>query len=327
MEGLKEQVRQILFNKSRIIGKVESGKKGPAIVFSGGIHGNEPAGVLALIRVFDTIKERKIKINGKVLGFIGNRIALHKHKRFIESDLNRLWTSNNIHKLHNTGFTSNEITSEKTEMIEIDELLMSFIKGTEAKHRYFVDLHTTSSTTIPFAAIDRMKQSVEFAMQLPIPFIINLDEFLEGTLMHYLDHINFGAMVFEAGKHEDPISVNIHEALVWLVLYISGAVAKEDVPNYEGCLTLLGGINEHPHQIFNIIHREPANNGSFRMAQTFVNFQPIKKGDLLAYNGVNKIACQHDGFLFMPLYQDQGADGYFIVRKAQKELSIDPIHN
>ncbi|MCB0496533.1 MAG: succinylglutamate desuccinylase/aspartoacylase family protein [Cyclobacteriaceae bacterium] len=320
MEGLKEQVRQILFTKSRIIGKVEGSKPGPAIVFCGGIHGNEPAGVMALIRVFNTIKEKNIVVSGKVLGFIGNRNALHKDKRFIDNDLNRLWTLDNIHKLHNGGFSNEEMTAEKTEMVEIDELLMSFIKGTEAKHRYFVDLHTTSSTTIPFAAIDRMKQSIEFAMQLPIPFIINLDEFLKGTLLHYLDHINFGAMVFEAGKHEDPVSVNIHEALIWLVLHISGAIAKEDVPNYEGYLTLLGGINEHPHQIFNIIHREPTNNGSFKMAHTFVNFQPIKKGQLLAYKDQYEIACQHDGFLFMPLYQNQGADGYFIVRKADETL-------
>lgn len=327
MEGLKEQVRQILFNKSRIIGRVESGKPGPAIVFCGGIHGNEPAGVLALVRVFNTIKENKVKVNGKVLAFIGNRNALHKDQRFISNDLNRLWTADNIHKLHNGGFEPEESTPEKNEMVEIDQLLMSFIKGTEAKHRYFVDLHTTSSTTIPFAAIDRMKQSIEFAMQLPIPFIINLDEFLNGTLLHYLDHINFGAMVFEAGKHEDPISVNIHEALIWLVLYISGAIEKKDVPNYDGFLTLLGGINEHPHQIFNIIHREPANNGSFRMAHTFVNFQPIKKGQLLAYNSGKQIDCQHDGFLFMPLYQDQGADGYFIVRKSEEELSPDLINS
>lgn len=322
MEGLKEQVRQILFKKSRIIGRIESEAPGPAIAFCGGIHGNEPAGVLALVRVFNSIKEKNIAIKGKVLGFIGNRNALHKNQRFIDSDLNRIWSLDNIHKLHNGGFDIHEMSIEKSEMIEIDKLLMTFMKGTEANHRYFVDLHTTSSTTIPFAAIDRMKQSVEFAMQLPIPFITNLDEFLNGTLLHYLDHINFGAMVFEAGKHEDPVSVNIHEALLWMVLHISGAIEKEDIPNYDGCLTILRGINEHPHQIFNIIHREPTNNGSFRMADTFVNFQPIKKGQLLAFNGNKEIGCQHDGFLFMPLYQNQGADGYFIIKKAEESSPL-----
>ena len=318
MEALKEQVREILFNKSRIIGQIEEGSNGPLIVFSGGIHGNEPAGILALVSVFNKIKEQKIKITGKLLGFIGNRNALHKNQRYIYQDLNRLWTKENIYKLHKGEFEKIEHTSEINEMIEIDSLLMNFIKGSDAKNRYFIDLHTTSSTTIPFAAIDKMKQNIDFAMQLPIPFIINLDEYINGTLLHYLDHINFSAMVFEAGKHEDPLSVQVSEALIWLVMYNVGAINKKDIPNYDGCITLLRGINEHPHQVFNIIHREPVNNGSFKMIPNFVNFQPIKKGQPLAFSEGKQINCQHQGFMFMPLYQKQGLDGYFIVTKTDE---------
>ncbi len=318
MDGLKEQVRQILFNKSRIIAKIEGDKSGPSIVFSGGIHGNEPAGVLALVKVVNTIKKNNIKLKGSFLAFIGNRKALHKNQRFVTNDLNRLWTPKNIHHLHNGGFVENQKHQEIDEMIEIDKLLMKFIKGKPAKNRYFIDLHTTSSTTIPFAAIDRMRQSIQFAMQLPIPFIINLDEFLEGTLLHYLDHINFGAMVFEAGRHEDPVSVSIHEALIWLVLHTSGAIDKKHIPNFEGQITLLSGINQNQHQVFKIIHREPNLNGSFKMLPGFVNFQPIKKGQPLATYDNSEISCQHDGFIFMPLYQSQGLDGYFIVEKIEK---------
>lgn len=315
MEGLKEQVRHILFNKSRLIAKIEGDKKGPTVMFSGGIHGNEPAGVLALVSVFNKIKEDKISVKGNLLALIGNRKALHKNQRFITNDLNRLWLPKNIHLLHNGGFDINEITSEVQEMIEIDKLLMAFIKGKSAKDRYFIDLHTTSSATIPFAAIDKLKQSISFAMQLPIPFIINLDEYLKGTLLHYLDHINFSAMVFEAGKHEDPMSVRIHEALVWLVLYTSGAIRKKDVPNYDGSMTLLSGINQNPHQVFKITHREPNNNGSFKMLPNFVNFQSIKKGQPVATYNDKQITCPHSGHIFMPLYQSQGLDGFFIVER------------
>ena len=317
MQGLKEQVRHILFNKSRLIGKIEGDPAGPTVVFSGGIHGNEPAGVLALVKVFNRIKDKKIDVKGSLLALIGNRKALHINQRFITNDLNRLWTPENIHHLHNGGFSESNTTSEINEMIEIDALLMSFIKGKSAQNRYFIDLHTTSSTTIPFAAIDKIKNSIDFAMQLPLPFIINLDEFLKGTLLHYLDHINFGAMVFEAGRHEDPMSVEIHEALVWLVLFTSGAVKKTDIPNFDALMTLLSGINQNPHQVFKITHREPNTNGSFKMLPGFVNFQPIKKGQPLAsYNG-DKINSQKDGHIFMPLYQNQGLDGYFIVEKIE----------
>lgn len=318
MEGLKEQVRHILFNKSRLIGKIEGDPKGPTVVFSGGIHGNEPAGVLALVQVFNEIKKRNIKVKGSLLALIGNRKALHINQRFIENDLNRLWTPENIHHLHNGGFEDEKLTPEISEMIEIDDLLMKFIKGKSADKRYFIDLHTTSSATIPFAAIDKMKNSIDFAMQLPLPFIINLDEFLQGTLLHYLDHINFGAMVFEAGRHEDPLSVDVHEALVWLVLFTSGAIKKKDISNYDALMTLLSGINQNPHQVFKIIHREPNNNGSFKMLPGFVNFQLIREGQPLATYNNNGINCQKDGHIFMPLYQNQGLDGYFIVEKIKE---------
>ncbi len=318
MEGLKEQVRQILFNKSRIIAEINGNKKGPSIVFCGGIHGNEPSGVLALVKVINTIKEKKIKLRGNLLAFIGNRNALHKNQRFLNKDLNRLWTPENIHHLHNGGFDESKIHPEMVEMVEIDKLLMKFIKGKPAKDRYFIDLHTTSSTSIPFAAIDKMRQSIQFAMQLPIPFIINLDEYLKGTLLHYLDHINFGAMVFEAGRHEDPHSVNIHEALIWITLCTSGAIEKKDIPNYEGQTTVLSGINQNQHQVFKITHREPNNNGSFKMMPGFVNFQPITKNQHLANYNSTPILCQKDGYIFMPLYQNQGLDGYFIIEKIEE---------
>lgn len=318
MESLKEQIRHLLYNKSRLISRLEGDPNGPTVVFSGGIHGNEPAGVLALVSVFNKIKENSIDVNGSLLALIGNRKALHVNQRFIANDLNRLWTVENIHLLHNGGFDNEIITPELKEMVEIDKLLMEFIKGKSSKRRYYIDLHTTSSMTIPFAAIDKMKQSIKFALQLPIPFIINLDEFLKGTLLHYLDHINFGAMVFEAGTHEDPMSVNIHEALIWLVLYTSGAINKKDIPNYDAFMTLLRGINQNPHQVFKITHREPNLNGSFKMLPGFVNFQPIKKGQPLATYDNSEINCQQDGFIFMPLYQSQGLDGYFIVEKTKE---------
>jgi len=315
MQALKEQVKKILANKSRLIGKIKGKNKGPTVVFSGGIHGNEPAGVLALIKVFNKIKATSITINGNILGLIGNRKALATNQRFIANDLNRLWLPENIHHLHNGGFKPNDITPEIEEMIEIDTLIMNFIKGKPADNRYFIDLHTTSSSTIPFAAIDKMRKSIEFAMQLPLPFIINLDEYLKGTLLHYLDHINFGAMVFEAGKHDDPASVEIHEALIWLVLFTSGAISKNDIPNYEGLITLLSGINQNPHQVFKITHREPNPNGAFKMLPGFVNFQPIKTEQLLAHNKNKPIKSNSDGFIFMPLYQSQGSDAFFIVER------------
>ena len=320
MEQVWEQIESLLVHKNRVITEIPGNGNGPAIAFCAGIHGNEPSGVLALKNVFDHIRKNNIPVNGNLIAFIGNRNALHKKSRYAEQDLNRLWTSQNIKKLHTKGFSSAELNPETIEMVEIDNLLQEFIEKLNGEDRFFVDLHTTSSPSIPFAAVDKQPMSYNFALQLPIPFVSNLDDFLKGTLMYYLDHIKFRAIVFEAGMHDDPASITKHQALIWLVLGLSGAIDTENIPNYDGCFTLLQGLSEHPHKVFRILYRHNVeDNSKFRMEPGFVNFQHIEKGTVLAIENNKPVKAPVSGNIFMPLYQDLGADGFFIVERTDAE--------
>lgn len=53
----------------------------------------------------------------------------------------------------------------------------------------------------------------------------------------------------------------------------------------------------------------------FRMRPGFRNFQPVKEGEWLATDREGRIVAHCDGYLLMPLYQNQGNDGFFIVRR------------
>ncbi len=86
-------------NISRIIGKLQGKEPGPTLIFFGGIHGNEPSGVKALEHVFKEVKEKGIEIKGTVYGIRGNIPALLQEKRFLRSDLNRMWTQKGIDKI------------------------------------------------------------------------------------------------------------------------------------------------------------------------------------------------------------------------------------
>ena len=319
MTQVWEQIEDIIIHKSRVITEIPGNGTGPAIAFCAGIHGNEPSGVLALKNVFDYIKEHGVPVNGNLIAFIGNRNALHKKSRYAEEDLNRMWTAENIKKLHAKGFSKSELNPEAIEMIEIDHLLQDFITKLNGQDRFFIDLHTTSSPSMPFAAVDQQEMSYNFALQLPIPFVSNLDEFLQGTLMYYLDHINFRAIVFEAGMHDDPASINKHEALIWLVLGLSKAIDIHNIPNYDGCFTLLQGLSEHPHKVFKILYRHNVvDNMKFKMEPGFINFQHIEKGTVLAQENGQPVKAPVSGNIFMPLYQNQGADGFFIVERTDQ---------
>ncbi len=320
MERVWQEIERLLIHKDRVITEVPGNGQGPAIAFCAGLHGNEPSGVLALKNVFDYIKQHEIPVKGRLLAFVGNRNALHQRTRYLSHDLNRMWTPQNIKKLHNGGFNQKELDPENLEMVAIDKLLQDFIGRLNGQERFFVDLHTTSSPSIPFAAIDNQPQSYRFALQLPIPFVANLDDFLKGTLMHYLDHINFKALVFEAGMHDDPASIQKHEALIWLVLGLSGAIDQQYIPNYHGCFTLLQGLSEHPHKVFKILYRHHvADNSKFHMLPGFVNFQPIEKGMTLAMENGRPVTAHFSGHIFMPLYQDKGTDGFFIIERVSAD--------
>ncbi len=92
--------------QERIIGFYDQGDKGPLLIILGGMHGNEPAGVLALEEIFRML-EREPETNpdfnfkGRFIGLRGNLAAIKDNKRFIVKDLNRQFTPENVQRIFN----------------------------------------------------------------------------------------------------------------------------------------------------------------------------------------------------------------------------------
>jgi len=51
----------------------------------------------------------------------------------------------------------------------------------------------------------------------------------------------------------------------------------------------------------------------------YANFDPVTKGELLAYDRHGEIRAKFDGLILMPLYQKQGNDGFFIIKDINRE--------
>ncbi len=314
-----QDVKQLLVEQGRIIFSCCGDSNGPFVIFSSGVHGNEPSGVLALRNVFEQIVALNIQINGSVLAFIGNRNALNQGQRYATIDLNRLWTDINIERLHNNGgFPPHEINPDVLEMIKIDRLITNFENTASGKEHYFIDLHTTSAPSVPFAVVDRTQHCIDVALQFPLPVIINLNEYIKGTMLNYLDKRGFHGLVFEAGQHDEDMSVTKHEAIIWMVLAETGALEKDEVPDYEAKFELLNGLSDDPHKLFQIIHRQGVEEGEqFKMKPGFVNFQNIHEGQELGKLNGRILRAPSDGRIFMPLYQSKGTDGFFIVERVK----------
>lgn len=50
------------------------------------------------------------------------------------------------------------------------------------------------------------------------------------------------------------------------------------------------------------------------MRPGFANFAPVTQGQPLADDSGGEVLSPEDGMIFLPLYQEQGDDGFFIVR-------------
>ena len=61
--------------EARILGRLDGTRSGPVLLCVGGMHGNEPTGVIALKRVLQTIEDESYELGGTFVALVGNLTA------------------------------------------------------------------------------------------------------------------------------------------------------------------------------------------------------------------------------------------------------------
>ena len=306
----------------RIIGRYDGQEKGPLLLCFAGMHGNEPAGVEALEILFKMLEIEPItnpdfRFRGRLLGLKGNVRALGEKDRYLEVDLNRIWTPENVARVKQTPRES--LSAEFLELREMVELIETEAATYRPRRIVFLDLHTTSATGGIFSIATDDPESLRIAVELHAPVIKGMLQGLQGTTLHYFRKENLGVptvgVVFEAGQHDDPLSVNRIIAAVTNCMRTIGCVRAEDVENRHDQLLIEFSRNLPKVSELILCHRINEDD-NFRMRPNFHNFQPIRRGELLAHDRHGPIYAQTDGLILMPLYQRRGSDGFFLIRKA-----------
>lgn len=306
----KELTQSVVFK--RLIGHLKSQLPGPTVIFMGGIHGNEPAGVMALENVMKELTGTLENLKGSVYAVYGNPPALEKGVRFIDHDLNRLWTLNRIKRLRENDFPA--VTNEEFQQVEILQLIDEILEKEQGPF-YFFDLHTTSCKTIPFLTVNDMRINRRFAEQYPVPMILGIEEYLDGPILSYINELGYVAFGFEGGQHNDPLAVQSHSAFIQMTLRFTGNISHEDI-TYRHAKEMLTKASNGVHNIYEIFYRhEVQEQDVFEMLPDFVNFEPVITGQVLARSKGEMVNSTSRGRLFMPLYQRQGEDGFFLIRR------------
>lgn len=309
----------------RVLGRLGEPEDGPMLVCVAGLHGNEPAGVLALERVFRVLggtdgetvpgthgADGAPGLQGRFVGLAGNLEALARRCRFLDLDLNRIWTPDELARARHRPEAV-----EHGEMVALARHLQELLEEIpdERRHEIFVlDLHTASGPGPAFTVLDDTLPNRQFALDLQAPVVLGIEEELEGTLMHYVSDLGFTAVGFESGRHDDPVAVDLAEAAVWIALETSGVLTPGDPRVAASRERLIESTRDLP-RVVEIRYRHAITpDVGFRISEGLAGFERVAEGQVLGSDRRGPISAREPGLVLMPLYQEQGDEGFFLVR-------------
>lgn len=295
---------------SRVVGRVGDPSSGPVLIVLGAIHGNEPAGYYGLLSVFSRLEKMPVELRGSVVGLIGNRQALAEGVRFVEEDLNRMWSPESV------AFNQAKQT-HAGELAEAHDLYLEIERTLEQAQDsvYALDIHSTSGEGPAFVLFDDTLANREFALELEVPMVLGIEEELEGTLLDYLNTRGVITAGFEAGQHNDPASAERAAAAVWVAMRASGVLGRSCEAEVDDASRRLAARDRHLPHLFEVRYRHAIRpHAGFKMLPGLSGFQLVAKGDKVAVEAGAPVRAPEGGLLLMPRYQAQGEDGYFVIR-------------
>jgi predicted deacylase len=298
--------------RPRLLGDCSRGVAGPLLIVTGGVHGNEPSGVESLESVFAELERRDVPLRGRCVGLAGNIASLARGARYVDEDLNRLWTPERVAAAREASEPASSEEREQREMLAaIEELL-----ETAPQSATLLDLHSTSGAGPPFAILSDSAPNRRLVEALSVPAVFGLHRDVRGTLIEWFDTLGHTSVVLEGGQNDAQETRVRHEAAIWTALASLGMVDDGCGIDLAAQRALLASSTAHLPGAIDVCLRWGIEPGErFRMEPGFANLQPVRRGELLArtgHHGEVPIRSPFDGVLLMPLYQAQGNDGFFL---------------
>ncbi len=303
----------------RLLGKIEGKEKGPLIICIAALHGNEQLGIHAFRNVFSALQKHNIAIKGKLVGLCGNLPAIATSRRYIDFDMNRVWFEDVIKQVNNGE------TVLGAESMQVRELYQSIEceLGGEYTSRILADLHATSSDNGNFIVIPEDEGDLPVIQSLRLPVVMEIDKYLEGTLLSYYHHKGLISFAFEGGTIAAKDAFQLHTSGLWEILHKSGMITHHDHIQEDHYSSLLEKTAENlPRKVSVIYHHKVKAIDEFRMLPGYKNFQKVRKGEHLAIDASGHVLSPESGLIFMPLYQSEGEDGFFIVEQVKANISV-----
>lgn len=302
----------------RELGRYGDRLSGPTLVVIGGVHGNEPAGLVAGQRVLDQLSHSApVDFQGRLIVLAGNLAALNDDdpdSRYIDHDLNRLCLDTHFEEPASTS-------AEHAQMQELFTTLEAIRESCAESGQQMIvlDLHTTSSDSRPVVVFEDSLMARAHAMRMPCPKYLGIEEEIDGLVIDAVtNRLGCVSYLVEGGQHEDPRSVDVHEAAIWIALDSAAILSVGQCPG-DPLGVIRRAAQDRAGVVYDVRHREPIIDESFTICDDIFNgTQVAAENTVLAIQNAQPVRSPIHGLVFLPNMQTHkrvGDDGFFIVRR------------
>ena len=286
-------------NASKHVVYLKGPNDGPCVVIAGCMHGDEVIGGDILDWLADHLQPGHI--HGEIRLIFGNPVAHTAGKRFIDTDLNRLFTADKLNRI--SALPDAQRNVEEKRAME----LCSIFDGAD----HLLDIHATGKPTkYPFMYVANTAAHLAEAKLFSAPVIVCEDtttSMSDGPTDTYIDRQGGRGITYEAGWIGDTGLFDRVRGDVMRYLNYIGACPNNDYP----------ALNNNP-QVLKIYEEMIASSDDYTFAREFPNMHEFYKDDLIAVDNGREIRADRDCVLIFPkrVIQKGKETGYLATKES-----------
>jgi len=239
------------------------------------IHGDEVCGLVAVNQLLQEgfFKHGFDNKNVRVTILLGNPRAVMENRRFIDVNLNRMFTPQYCDQ------QGAPHVHDPYERSRLEEIIPEMHKCDS-----YLDIHSTSAPTIPFAIVPPGAKSETLAKKFPVKFILhNVMKVISGTSIDYVKQLNKPAICVECGQHRSEEAIRVAKETIRA--FVTGTPA-----------------DYFPKQVL-YVDKSIILKAGFQFKKKCQAFDYVNCNDLVASDNGGEIRCPYKqgAFLIMPI--------------------------
>ena len=257
----------------------------PKITFIGGTHGDELVGVEVIKKLENYLTDKKVR--GEINLLIANPLAVKEGKRFIDQDLNRLFSIDLIDNLKE----KKNLNYEQERVTQIAPLLQN--------QDFVFDIHSTIKKGKSFVLIFDLEKQLDLARFFKPDFLVSTEKIFGRkrgrseifTIDRYVAYHGGTALTIETGWKDDLGKVDQVFNSCLAALSHLGVIDFDHDANK-------GSISQAP--LIEIYEEKIIEREDFSWTKNYQNFSHLKKGETMAHAGGKPITASRDSLIIFP---------------------------